>query len=99
MTDVARHLEGSRAGVRQERLPGAQVRLQPCMALLGVVPVPGQVVPGLQGAFWTAAALGSVSFTTALGLTLATRRRPAGTIVISQQRTAPEPVAESVDAA
>jgi hypothetical protein len=100
LTGVEPEHAGSASGLLQttQQLGGA-IGVAAIVSVYAASAVPGQVVPGLEGAFWTAAALGSVSFATALGLTLATRRRPAGTIVISQQRTAPEPVAESVDAA
>jgi len=87
---------GSASGLLQttQQLGGA-VGVAVIVSVYAAGAVPGQVVPGLQGAFWTAAILGTVGFSTALGLAAAGRRRAASTAVLPTA----QPIEETADAA
>ena len=98
LTGVEPEHAGSASGLLQttQQLGGA-IGVAAIVSVYAASAVPGQVVPGLEGAFLTAAALGTVSFAAALGLTVAGRRTTAAAIAIPRPRTDATP--ETVDAA
>ncbi len=79
LTGVEPEHAGSASGLLQttQQLGGA-IGVAAIVSVYAAGAVPGQVVPGLQAAFWTAGILGAIGFGTALTLSLADRRAAAG---------------------